>query len=105
MKPFEQHLCLFAAVGFDDADHDVRLLAVLGLGRREHFAGRANGGRGAQEDLDAAVPYLLGCVKEYLRRWSRVSVVVQRPPNGSPSSLKRVKAQRLHPPKRTPGSH
>ena len=48
-----------AAVGLDDADHDVDAFLRRARVRRQHLVGLADAGRGAEEDLQPAARLLL----------------------------------------------
>ena len=74
VQPGDQRFGFLAAVGFDDADHDVGAVARARLGGGEHFVGLADAGRGAEEDLQAATRFPLGFRQQRLGGRTAVAV-------------------------------
>ena len=72
LKALEQQLRLRPAVRFHDADHDIRALGELGLGRQQHLVGLAHARRRAQKYLQLATRLVLalGLDEERVWRWA-----------------------------------
>ncbi len=70
LQPAHQRLGLGAAMGLDEADHDVDAGLALGVGALQHLVGLADAGSGADEDLELAARALLParCFQQRLRR-------------------------------------
>jgi hypothetical protein len=62
-------------VGLDDADDKIHTLALAHLGGFEHRVRLADARGGAQEDLQAAAPFLLRRLEERFGRWSMVVLI------------------------------
>ena len=58
LEPGEQGRGLAPAVGLDDADDHVDAVVLAAPGRGQHLVGLADPGRGAEEDLEPAAPFL-----------------------------------------------
>ena len=54
LEAVQQRLGLRAAVGLDDADHDIDAVLPLGVRALQHLVGLADAGGGADEDLEPA---------------------------------------------------
>ena len=59
LEAFDEGLGFGAAVGLDDAGHDVHPVPQLGAGRGQHLVGLAHARGGAEEDLEEAAPATL----------------------------------------------
>ncbi len=70
LKPVQQRLGLGAAMGFDNADHDINAGLLAGMGALQHFVGLADAGSSADEDLQPAglAVFAPGCLQQGLGR-------------------------------------
>ena len=76
LEPVEQGLRLLAAMGFDDADHDIVAVLLPGAGLLQHLVGLADAGGGTDENLEPAGAALFapGSLEQGVRRGSLVRV-------------------------------
>ena len=80
LEAAHQRLRLGAAVGLDDADHDVDAVFPLGLRRDQHLVGLADAGGGAEEDLQPAAGLAQRFLEERIGRGALVRFRHGRPP-------------------------
>ena len=80
LEAAHQRSGLGAAVGLDDADHDVDAVFPLGLRRDQHLVGLADAGRGAEEDLQPAAGLAQRFLEERIGRGALVRFRHGRPP-------------------------
>ena len=80
LEAAHQRSGLGAAVGFDDADHDIDAVFQFRLRRDQHLVGLADTGSGAEEDLQPAAGLAQRFLEECIGRGALVRFRHGRPP-------------------------